>query len=290
MTQTDNDRHLCWERVLRSNKSFRISHLFAPEDYSGPLLALHALFASIDQLSSEVSEDLVARQKLDWWRLELSPDQMERSRHPVIRHLVETGASALLPASALAAQLDTAERRLDAYPLSNMKEFNQLSRLIYQPRIDLECALCGLDSAFISDHKAVACAGGLLQLLRESLVQANHRFWWIPLDLLARFGATRQDLRENSDEHASRAVFRHILEGGGERPALQDHRDQLQAATPPGLLHLQLTALLQTRQLFHLRGKKPSRFGAELNRWHISDLMLAWNMARQNKKKAATGC
>ncbi len=254
------------------------------------MLALHALFASIDQLCSEVSEDLVARKKLDWWRLELSSGQIERSRHPVIRHLVETGASALLPAITVASLLAAAERRLDANPPSNMKEFNQLCYLIYQPRMDLECALCGLNSASISDQKAVASAGGLLQLLRESFVLANHGFWWIPLDSLARFGATRQDLRENSDEHASRAVFRHILEGGVEYPALKKHRDQLPAGMPPDLLHLQLTALLQTRQLFHLRGKKPSRFGVELNRWHISDLLLAWNMARQNKKKAVTDC
>ena len=290
MTQIDNDRQLCWERVLKSNKSFRISHLFAPEEYSGPLLALHALFASIDQLNSEVSEDLVARQKLDWWRFELSPGQIEQSRHPVIRHLVETGASALLPDSAVESLLDTADRRLDANPPSNMKEFNQLCHLIYQPRIDLECALCDLDRALFADRNAVAREGGFLQLLRESFVQANHGFWWIPLDSLARFGATRQDLRENSDEHTSRAVFSHILEGSGERPGLQDHGDQLQDHTPPGLLHLQLTALLQTRQLFHLRSKKPSGFGVELNRWHISDLMMAWKMARQKKKNTVRDC
>ncbi len=63
MTQTDNDRQQCWERVLKSNKLFRISHLFAPDEFSGALLALHALFASIEQISSEVSDELVARKK-----------------------------------------------------------------------------------------------------------------------------------------------------------------------------------------------------------------------------------
>ena len=282
MTQTDNDRQQCWERVLKSNKLFRISHLFAPDEFSGALLALHALFASIEQISSEVSEELVARTKLEWWRFELSQGNIERSRHPVVRHLGETGAAATLPAMALQSLLDSTERRLDANPPSNMNEFNQLCRVIYQPRIHLECTLCGLDSSFVANHNAIALEGGLLQLLRESFVQAKHEFWWIPLNTLARFGVNRQDLRDNSDAHPARTVFGNILDDSREAPTPETRGPRIKTAAPPGLLHLQLTALLQNRQLQHLQSRQPSRFGAELNRWHISDLIAAWKMARQS--------
>lgn len=273
--------------MLRSNRQFRISHLFAPDEFSGALLALHALFASIDQLSTEVSEDLVARKKLDWWRLELSPDHIGRSRHPVIRHLGETGATTSLPSSALESLLDTAERRLDAQSPSNIKEFNQLCFLIYHPRMVLECALCGLDTAFVDDYKAVACEGGLLQLLRESFVKANPGYWWVPLNTLARFEVTRRDLQENSDAPDGWAVFQHILEGSREQLESEERGDPVKLDVLPGLLHLRLTALLQRRQLHHLQSIKPSRYGAELNRWHISDLMATWKLARQSKNNTA---
>jgi phytoene synthase len=285
MVQQVNDRHLCWERVLRANKLFRISHLFAPEEYAERLLALHALFASIDQLSSEVSEELVARKKLEWWRFELSARQMKHSRHPVVRYLRETGASASLPASALESLLDTAERRIDAIAPLDINEFNHLCLMIYQPKTHLEGALSGLGSELFADRKELVGEGGLLQLMRESFTHSRHGFWWVPLNTLARFGVTRQDLRDKGDAPEVRAVFHHILEKGREPPVPEERRDQVMADSAPGLLHMQLTALLQKRQLHHMKKRDPSRFGTELNRWHFSDLLAAWKLARQIRKK-----
>ncbi len=222
--------------------------------------------------------------KLEWWRFELSPGNIERSRHPVVRHLGETGAAASLPALALQSLLDSTERRLDANSPSNMNEFNQLCRVIYQPRMHLECTLCGLDSSLVANHNAVALEGGLLQLLRESFVQAKQGFWWIPLNTLARFSVTRRDLRDNSDTHPARSVFRHILDDSREALTPEERSPKMKADAPSEFLHLQLTALLQNRQLQHLQSRKPSRFGVELNRWHISDLIAAWKMVQQSNR------
>jgi phytoene synthase len=281
MTQKDNDRQLCWERVLKSNQLFRISHLFAPPELSGKLLALHALFASVEQLSAEIREEMVARKKLEWWRFELSPAQIERSRHPVVRYLAETGAAVSLPSSALKSLLDAAEYQLDAQPPSNMKDFNHLCILIYQPRIVLEGALSGQEVDLADDQEIDAQEGGLLQLLRESFAQAKPGCWWLPLDTQARFGVTRLNLQEKHDAPAARAVFQHILGVGREQPVPGDRSLQRKRDLPAGPVHLQLTALLQRRQLQHLRSCKPSRFATELNRWHVSDLMAAWKLARQ---------
>lgn len=287
MSQWENDRQLCWERVLRTNILFRISHLFAPREFSGGLLALHALFASVDQLCSEVSEELVARKKLEWWRFELLPENRERSRHPVIRHLGETGAADSLPASAVDALLDSVERRLDAYPPSNMKEFKRLCHLIYQPKLTLEHALCGQDNEFPDSQARFASDGGLLQLLRENSARVNDTYWWIPLDSMARHEITRQHLKENGDSDAVRAVLRDVLETGRESAEPQAGGGSTESAMTPGLIHLQLTALLIERQLNHLRERNPSQFPAELNRWHFTDLLAAWNLARKSRKSLA---
>jgi len=287
MTQKANDQQFCWERVLRSNSRFRLSHLFAPGQYSEALLALHALFASIDQLHSEVSEDAVARRKLDWWRFELLPENIERSRHPVVRHLNETGAAPSLSTAAIGFLLDAAERQIDAQPPANGKEFNKLCSVIYQPRIVLECALSAQDSALIPNQRTVAGEGGILQLLRASCAQAQHDYWWIPLNELARVGVTRQEIRDNCDAEPARAIFGQIMNIKHEPQAADSDHDQMQPSRTPGLLHLHLTALLQTRLMKQLRTIKPSVFSVELNRWRISDLLAAWRMARQSKTLTA---
>jgi hypothetical protein len=222
MALENNDQYFCWERVLKSNSLFRVSHLFAPQEFAGQLLALHALFASIDQVRSEVSEELVARKKLDWWRFELLPGNISKSR----------------------------------------------------------------DEALVSNHLMVACKGGMLQLLRESYAQADHAFWWVPLNKLARFGVSRQELRENSDSDASRSLFREVLDVCHLPESSDGVAARMNVVPLPGLVHLQLMALLQSRQLGQLQRKKPSSHGTELNRWRVSDLLAAWRAARHLKVKA----
>ena len=286
MALENNDQYFCWERVLKSNSLFRVSHLFAPREFAGQLLALHALFASIDQVRSEVSEELVARKKLDWWRFELLPGNISKSRHPVVRHLNETGAAQCLPGKSLENLLETAEARLDTQAPSDMEGLRRLCRGIFQPRMVLECALSGQDEALVSNHLMVACKGGMLQLLRESYAQADHAFWWVPLNKLARFGVSRQELRENSDSDASRSLFREVLDVCHLPESSDGVAAPMKLVPLPGLVHLQLMALLQSRQLGQLQRKKPSSHGTELNRWRVSDLLAAWRAARHLKVKA----
>jgi len=286
MTPNNNDQNFCWERVLKSNCLFRVSHLFAPQQFAGQLLALHALFASIDQVHSEVSEEQVARKKLDWWRYELLPGNISKSRHPVVRQMHETGAASALAEKSLENLPAAAESRLDAHAPSDMAGLVRLCQDIYQPRMVLECALSGQDLARISDHQMMACKGGLLQLLRESYSQAERAFWWVPMNKLARFGVNRQELRENRDSEAARGVFREVL-GVCHLPEPAQGPDAPMNLLPvPGLVHLQLLAILQARQLGQVQRKRPSSHRVELNRWRISDLFATWKAARCMEAKA----
>jgi len=143
MAQHDHVQHFCWEQILRTNRLFRVSHLFAPPQLSDQLLALYALFASIELLNCELSEELVARRKLDWWRGELLERDATDSHHPVVRHLSETGALRKLPESMLRLLLDSAESRFDALTPIDEDDFLRLCREIYRPQVLLESALGG---------------------------------------------------------------------------------------------------------------------------------------------------
>jgi phytoene/squalene synthetase len=277
----NNNLDFCWERVLKSNRQFRVSHLFAPDEFAGQILALHALFASIDQLNSGAGDEFVARQKLEWWRSELRPGNIGKSNHPVLRFLVETGAASSLPVTDLDAFLDTAEVRLAARAPSDHEELEQLCHLIYLPRIQLECALSNQDHQFVGGLREMVQTGGLLQLMRESEARKEGAFWWIPLSTMARHGVSRAGLEEDCDSEPARSVFEDVLGNDIQRDSSRTSRGPDSRGPSPGLVHLQVMALLQARLLGQLRKKIPSSYQLELNKWRVSDLLAAWNAARR---------
>ena len=282
MAQSDNNQEFCRERVLRSNPLFRVSHLFAPGDFVGQVLAMHALFASIDQLNSEIGDEFVARRKLDWWRTELCPGNISKSNHPVVRYLIETGAASSLPGKTLELFLDTAEVRLAARAPADLEELSLLCELIYQPRILMECTL-NQDDTPVSGLSEMAQTGGLLQLMRESNTSENNALWWVPLNVLARFGVTRAGLGNDPDAQNARGVFEAVFGGCNKLKSQQATSGQQNMAPSRGLVHLHVLALLQSRQLEQLRKIRPSCYRKELNGWRFVDLLAAWNAARRMK-------
>jgi phytoene synthase len=278
MARQNNVQRFCWEQVLRTNRLFRVSHLFCPAPLADQLLALHALFASIELASCEVTDETVALRKINWWRGELSNRQAAQSSHPVISHLNASGALEKLPAVALRALLSNADARIDASAPTDEDEFLLLCQGVYRPQVQLELAVGGIDVAF-DDAKMVS--GGLIQLLRESNKRKENALWWVPLNLLARFGIKRSDLEAFQDSDALRALFTHLL--GLVATPVEDRlffgqADRLNRA---GDVHLQLMIALHNRQLARLQVISPAMYSAELARWRAADLMDAWKRARQ---------
>ena len=67
--------------MLRTNRAFQISQVFAPAEQTDQLLALYALFAAVEEACSDYSDEEVARRKLHWWRsacLRLESDAGDR--------------------------------------------------------------------------------------------------------------------------------------------------------------------------------------------------------------------
>ena len=281
MPRNDNVERFCWEQIHKTNLLFRISHLFAPPQMSDQLLALHALFSSIELLNCQITEELVARRKLDWWRAELLERDGADSHHPVVSHLYATGALRKLPESTLGLLLDNAESRFDALAPIDEHEFLRLCQEIYRPQVLLESALGGIDEAFNPVNTAVLFNGGLIQLLRESGRRKENAFWWIPLSLQARFNINRRELEAFHDPEVLTALFAHILELRGQLVEHQSFERQAGPVNGAGLVHLQLMSALQSRQLGRLQGMNPAMYSKELSRWRIGDLMTAWKSARQ---------
>ena len=281
MARHDHVQRFCWEQILRTNRLFRVSHLFAPRHLSEQLLALHALFASIELLNYAISEELVTHRKLDWWRAELLQPNAAVSRHPIVRHLYDTGALRKLPASTLGRLLDNAESRFDAPAPKDEDDFLRLCQEICRPQALLELALEGIDETSISFNTTRLFDGGLMQLLRERGRRKENAFWWVPLSILARFKVNRNELEALHDSELLQALFTHILALRGPSADYQMFKRQADFEEGAGLVHLQLINALQSRQLDRLQGMSPDLYSSELTRWRIGDLMKTWKLARQ---------
>ena len=288
MASQDNDHRFCWERVNESNTLFRISHLFAPDQFSDQILALYALFASIDQVSHLVSEEQVARRKLEWWRCELKPKNLAESRHPVVRYLKNSGATDFFPAQAVEALFSAADARLDMRPPSDLQEFRSLCSLIYQPRIHLECAVCSGLGVEIPDFRMASVNGGLLELLRESCGRPERTFWWVPLNLLAHFSISRRELGQNLNSQSAQALFRAIFEENEQLKTEEAEPVSIISPLVPGQMHVLLMAALKSRQIDRLAIERPGSYAAEMARWRVSDVFAAWKLRRKLNETIAT--
>jgi len=278
-----NDRRFCWEQVLRTNRIFRISQAFAPADRTPQLLPLYALFSAVEEVGSECSDESVARRKLEWWRNECSRLDTQGSDHPILRELSSRSAIQALDQGHLFQLFDDAESRLDALAPADPHQLRTLCAGLSRPQIALELSLCGggPPSAEITDELGVVL--GLAQLMRESVrCGPSRRYWWLPMNLLARHGLKRGDIQSDSLAATVQALFGDLIKessrsvpdgSSGPRPAWR---------LEPAAQHLFVIGHLQASALQRLGRNRPKQFARELNRVGMAQLFQAWKAARSS--------
>ena len=282
--QARNDRLFCWEQVTRVNPLFRISRVFAPGAVSERLLPLYALFAALEQLCTQASEAEIRYRKLAWWRSECLDRGLADSAHPVLRELTRSGAARRLDRKVLAQLFDGAGLRLDGPPPVNAEEFDALCRMTASPQCTLEFAV----TANVCDVQAPATAAclGLAQLFRESTGQDGaNRFWWLPLNLLARHGISRGDLEQDVDAQPVRDLLSEVLQRSSSW-AMEARREVEQAAGGAShLRHLAVHTQLQASAVQRLGARRPSDYRAAVRRVGWGGLLEAWRGARNLSRR-----
>jgi phytoene synthase len=280
--ESSNDQLFCWEQVLKFRPLFRVTQVFAPADLKNRLLPLHALFALVEAAGSQYSEEDLARGKLGWWRLELLGRGTAASAHPVLRELERSGAGEQLPADAIRALLDGAERRLEAAPPADLGELMTVCRETQEPQRALEEAVSGLPPETPHGLDAADVEAGLLQLARESTRRpAQDAFWWLPLQLLAKHGISRQDFARSRGAGAAADVLDEIREQAARDVRAASDERVSPASRPVAARHLAVSGLLTGRQLRRVPGLAPEDWSAALSTSRLGDLLAAWRTARR---------
>jgi len=195
-TGEGNDRQFCWEQVGKSNRVFRISQVFASRHCAEKLLPLYALFSAVEQICSSISDEDVARAKLNWWRIECLQKIPNESGHPVMKELNRSGAMSDLRWESIASLLDGVESRLYASAPPDVEALKGMCIELHRPQLELELGISGLKRSTLEFEPGLLARNGMLQLIRESVYRKEQGgFWWIPLNLLARHGVSREDIK-----------------------------------------------------------------------------------------------
>lgn len=278
---TDNrsDPQFCWEQIGKGNPAFRISRVFASRREAERLLPLYALFSSIEQICSSITDEDVARSKLNWWRMECLQHDPARSRHPVLRELDRTGVR--LGRDSLVRLFDDADARLDGIAPPDLDGLRDLCVRLHRPQVELELGASGWPDAADGIDDGCSASAGLLQLIRESAGRSGRgRFWWIPMNLLARHGVSREQLRDEPGSAAGGELLTDVVgRGAGWGGALPRARKTESGRTP--YRHLLAIGGLYAGKLKRLARTTPDRYPDELGRQGLPELIAAWKGARR---------
>jgi hypothetical protein len=276
-----NDRIFCWEQVTRTIPVFRVSRVFASQDDASRLLPLYALFSIIEQIYVGYSDDEIARSKLDWWRIETSQEKIRLSQHPVLRELVRTGAVNYLSVGSVDSLLNGAESKFDTRAPVDISDLLMICEQLQRPRLDLEISVCKAQPGVVKIPSGYLERSGLFQLFRESAKRKEQgAYWWVPLNLLAKYSVNRDELDSHSEPAKLSAMLAEIQTESRLRVQL----------SPKGFRNVpEITSLRHYFALNGLYAAKLKRLGkatlakgeSEFDRIRVSDLYTAWRSARR---------
>jgi len=278
----ENSRLYCWEQVSRTNRLFRVSRVFAPRDCADRLLPLYGLFSVVEQICSRQTDEDIARSKLNWWRNEFLQNGWATSRHPLAKEMNRTGASEHLQTESLNRLFDSAGDRLSATAPKDLEALKSLCIDLYAPQLELELTVSAPGLSPGQFDSGLLARNGALQLLRESVQgEGQACFWWAPLNLLARYGIGRDEIKNQPDGLEVGQFWAEVLREFHSWGSGSDESGEKKALDFSLARHVFAISSLYTRKLQSLASVSPVEYSVELTRLRRADLLEAWKRARR---------
>ncbi len=185
----------CKQKTAASGSSFCYSFLFLDKERNQAITALYAFCREVDDVVDECHELEVARQKLQWWQHEISSTYAGNPQHPVTRALAEPIRKYNLPQEHFQEIIDGMEMDLDH---TRYDSFKDLSLYCYRA-----ASVVGLLAAEIFGYQNrqtlkyahnLGMALQLTNILRDIREDGERGRIYLPLDELAQFGVTNDDI------------------------------------------------------------------------------------------------
>lgn len=273
----------CEEKAAKSGSSFYYAFRFLEPDRRRAITALYAFCREVDDIVDEVSEESIARTKLQWWREEIERLFDHQPRHPITQALQPHLAPFDLSREYFDEIIDGMQMDLDydSYP-----DFTTLSLYCYRA-----ASVVGILSAHIfgfSDRRTLKYAhdlGMALQLtniLRDVHEDAMRGRVYIPMDELGKHGVKPEEFQINITDDRHRALFAEQAERA--RRYYQRAEEHLPAedryAQRPGLI---MAAIYRTL-LDEIEDDGYRVLEHRVRLTPIRKLWIAWRTARRLKR------
>lgn len=193
----------CRQKTLESGSSFYYSFIFLPKQKREAINALYAFCREVDDIADECLDFNVALVKLNWWRSEIANLFNQNPQHPVTKALAPQLHPFNLSAEYFNEIIDGMEMDLN---FNRYADFKQLQLYCYRV-----ASVVGYLSAqiFGFSHRNtlkfahdLGMALQLTNIIRDVGEDARRNRIYLPLDELAQFGVSEEDLLKSRESEA----------------------------------------------------------------------------------------
>lgn len=272
----------CRELALRPGSVFEFTSRFLQADKLEPLLAVYALKQAICSIPNTQVDDSVKWEKLKWWGEELLADPGSPARHPVLRALHISGARSKLHDALILQLVSDAIMQIDMAPFPDEQAMFEWFSIQGQSEVELELAL---DGAGIADQNRgfLGGASALLALVESFAPGKRPQTESLPLNLLAKFNVTADDLGETRDTQRLVSVISELTALNLKWytrgfSGLEFSPGAITKSSPAP--HLQLRWTMEKRRLQSI-DKDISGFLQSGTRFGLADAWFAWRFMRK---------
>lgn len=198
----------CQQKTANSGSSFYYSFLFLPKQKREAMTALYAFCREVDDIADECTELQIAQVKLSWWRSEIENLFKKTPIHPVTKALLPHVKTYNLNEKHFLEIIDGMEMDLN---FNRYADFEQLQLYCYRV-----ASVVGLLSARIfgfTNPKTLTFAEDLgmafqlTNIIRDVGEDARRNRIYLPLDELAKFNVTEDDITHSRESSAVKALL-----------------------------------------------------------------------------------
>lgn len=206
-------KQYCQQKTAKSGSNFYYSFMFLPNQKREAITALYAFCREVDDIVDECSELTVAQAKLAWWKEEIQNLYQAKPIHPVTRALQPFIHTYHLSEEHFLEIIDGMEMDLN---FNRYQDFKQLQLYCYRV-----ASVVGILSAQIfgfSNRKTLKFAHDLgmafqlTNIIRDVGEDARRNRIYIPLDDLAPFNVTEDDILHSRESESVRKLLEYQIE------------------------------------------------------------------------------
>ena len=236
----------CQQRTAASGSSFYYSFLFLPPEQRRAITALYAFCREVDDVVDEVTEDRVARLKLDWWRQQVAlafegaaTAAGGETPHPVTRALGPAIAAFSLPRLPFDEIIDGMQMDLDYNRYDTFTDLRLYCHRVAGAVGLLSARIFGYSNPSTLDYAdRLGIALQLTNIVRDVVEDAQRNRIYLPLEDLTRFAVAEDDLIRRREGPAVQALITFEIDRA------EQHYAEALALLPPEDRRAQRTGLI----------------------------------------------